>query len=59
MNFLTFKLDLEKGEEADIKLPRSVGSLKKLESSIKACAAALLAMPKPFTVWTTTNSGIF
>ena len=28
-----FKLDLEKGEEPDIKLPTSVGSLKKQESS--------------------------
>ena len=27
------KLDLEKGEEPDIKLPTSVGSLKKQESS--------------------------
>ena len=28
-----FKLDLEKAEEPDIKLPTSVGSLKKQESS--------------------------
>ena len=30
-----FKLDLEKGEEPEIKLPTSVGSLKKQESSRK------------------------
>ena len=33
MNFQMFKVDLEKGEEPDIKLPTSVGSLKKQESS--------------------------
>ena len=35
MNFQMFKLDLEKGEEPDIKLPTSVKSLKKQESSRK------------------------
>jgi len=29
MNFQMFKLDLEKAEEPEIKLPTSVGSLKK------------------------------
>ena len=29
MNFQIFKLDLEKAEEPEIKLPTSVGSLKK------------------------------
>ena len=29
MNFQLFKLDLEKEEKPDIKLPTSVGSLKK------------------------------
>ena len=33
MNFQMFKLDLEKAEEPDIKLPTSVGSSKKQESS--------------------------
>ena len=33
MNFQMFKLDLEKAEEPGIKLPTSVGSLKKQESS--------------------------
>ena len=31
MNFQVFKLDLEKAEEPEIKLPTSAGSLKKLE----------------------------
>ena len=47
------KLDLEKAEEPEIKLPISTGSLKKQESSRKT--SALLTMPKPLTVWITTN----
>ena len=39
----------------DIKLPISVGSLKKQESSRKTSTSALLTMPKPLTVWITTN----
>jgi len=31
MNFQMFKLDLEKAEESEIKLPTSVGSLRKQE----------------------------
>ena len=50
-----FKLDLEKAEEPEIKLPTSAGSLKKQESSRKTSTSALLTMPKPLTVWTTTN----
>ena len=50
-----FKLDLEKAEEPEIKLPTSVGSLKKQESSRKTSTSALLTTPKPFTVWITTN----
>ena len=41
-----FKVDLEKGEEPEIKLPTSIGSLKKQESSIKTCTSALLTVPK-------------
>ena len=52
-----FKLYLENTEESEIKLPTSVGSSKKQESSRKTFA--LLAMPKPFTVWITTNCGKF
>ena len=50
-----FKLDLEKAEEPEIKLPTSVGSLKKQESSRKISTSALLTMPKLLTVWITTN----
>ena len=50
-----FKLDLEKEEEPEIKLPTAVGSLKKQESSRKTSTSALLIMPKPLTVWITTN----
>ena len=53
------KLDLEKAEEPEFKLPTSVGSSKKHESSRKASISALLTMPKPLTVWITTNCGKF
>ena len=54
-----FKLVLEKAEEPEIKLPTSAGSLKKQESSRKTSISALLTMPKPLTVWITTNYGKF
>ena len=50
MNFQMFKLDLEKAEEPEIKLPTSAGSLKKQKSSRKTSTSALLTMPKPLTV---------
>ena len=50
-----FKLDLEKAEEPEIKLPTSAGSSKKQESSRKTSISALLTTLKPFTVWITTN----
>ena len=50
---------LEKAEEPEIKLPASVGSSKKQESSRKTSLSALLTMPKPLTVWITINSGKF
>ena len=52
-----FKLDLEKAEEPEIKLPTSVGSYKKQESSRKTSTSALLTTTKPLTVWITTNCG--
>ena len=48
-----FKLDLQKAEGPEIKLLTSTGSLKKQESSRKT--SSLLTMPKPLTVWITTN----
>ena len=55
MNFQMFKLVLEKAEEPKIKLPTSVGSSKKQESSRKTSISVLLTMPKLLTVWTTKN----
>ena len=54
-----FELDLQKAEEPEIKLPTSVGSQKKQESSSKTSTSALLTMPKPLTVWIITNCGKF
>ena len=54
-----FKLALEKAEEPEIRLPTPTGLLKKQESSRKTFIFALLIMPKPFTVWITTNCGKF
>ena len=59
MNFQKFKLDWEKAEEPEIKLPTSARSLKKQESSTKTFISALLTMPKPLTVQITTNCGNF
>ena len=53
--FQKFKLDLEKTEGPEIKLPTSAGASKKQESSRKTSTSALLTMPKPLTVWITTN----
>ena len=59
VNFQMFKLDLEKAEEPEIKLPTSAESLKKQESYRKISISALLTMPKPLTVWITMNCGKF
>ena len=55
VNFQMFKLDLEKAEVPEIKLPASTGSSKKQESSRKISISALLTTPKPLTVWITIN----
>ena len=44
-----FKLDLEKAEEPEFKLPTSVGSSEKQKSSRKTSTSALLTTPKPLT----------
>ena len=41
-----FKLDLEKAEEPEIKLPTSVGSSEKQENTRKTSTSALLTTPK-------------
>ena len=59
MNFQMFKLVFKKVEEPEIKLPTSVGSSKKQDSSRKTSISVLLTMPKLLTLWITTNSGKF
>ena len=59
MKFQIFKLDFKKAEEPEVKLPTSVGSSKKHQSSRKTSTFALLTMPKPLTAWITTNYGKF
>ena len=55
-----FKLDLEKAEEPEIKLPTSTESQKKArEYQKKTPTSALLTMPKPLTVWIMINCGKF
>ena len=50
MNFRMFKLDLEKAEEPENKLPTFTESSKKQGSSRKTSTSALLTTPKPLTV---------
>ena len=50
-----FKLDLERAEEPEIKLPTSIGSSKKHDSFRKTSTSALLTTPKPLTMWITKN----
>ena len=47
------KLDLEKSEEPEIKLPLDHGKSKRVPEKISI--SALLTMPKPLTVWIKTN----
>ena len=58
-NFQVFKLDLEKVEEPEIKLPTSVGSYKKQQNSRRTSTSASLTVLKPLTMWITTNCGKF
>ena len=53
-----FKLDLEKAEEPEIKLPTSTESSKKQENSRQTSTSALLTTPKPLcrSQWTVKNS---
>ena len=54
-----YKLDLEKTEEPEIKMPTSVGSQRKQEDSRKTSISASLTMLTLLTVWITTDSGKF
>ena len=59
MKFQMFKLDFEQAEELEIKLPTSVGSLKKQEFQKNIYFCFIDYIPKPLTVWITTNCGKF
>ena len=52
-----YKLDLEKAEELEIKLPTFTGSQKKKDDFRKTSTSASLTRLKPLTVWITTNYG--
>ena len=54
-NFQMYRLNLEKAEEPEIKLPISIGSKKKQEDSRKTSTSASLTMLKLLMVWITTN----
>ena len=58
VNFQMFKLDLDKAEEQEIKLPTSARSSKKQDSSRNTSISALLTMPKSLcgSKWTLENS---
>jgi len=55
VSFQVLKLDFEKAEELEIKLPTSTGSSEKQDISRKISTSALLTMTKPLTVGITTN----
>ena len=50
-----YRLDFKEAEEPEIKLPTCIRSWKKQGSSRKTSISASLTMPKPLTVWITTN----
>ena len=54
-NFQKYKLDFEKPEEPEIKLPTSIGLLKKQENYRKASTSASLTILKPLTMQITIN----
>ena len=54
-NFQIFKLDLEKAEEPEIKLPPLIGWWRKEGSFRKSSTSVSLTTLKPLTVWVTTN----
>ena len=58
VNFHMFKLDLEKAEELDIKLPTSFGSLKNKIQFQKNIYFCFNDFAKAF-IWITTNCGTF
>ena len=59
LNFQIFRLDLEKAEEPEIKLPTFTGLSKKQENSRKTSIFVSLTTPKSLTVCITINCGKF
>ena len=55
---LDVKLDLEKAEEPEIKLPTSAGQWNKEENSRKTSTSALLTRLKLLIMWITTDCEI-
>ena len=53
------QVGVRKGRGTRDQIPTSAGSSKKQESSRKTSTSALLTMPKPLTMWITTNCGKF
>ena len=56
-NFQRYKLDLEKAEKPEIKLPTTAGSQKNQENPRKTSAS--LTMSKPLNACITINCGKF
>ena len=56
--FQMFKMNLEKAEEPEIKLP-TCWIIKKAREPQKISTSVLLTTPKSLTVWITTNCGKF
>ena len=57
-NLQMYKLDLEKAEEPEIKLPTFITSQRKQEDSRKTSTSASLTTLKLLTAWITTNCKI-
>ena len=55
-NFEMYKLGFKEAEEPEVKLPTLVGSWRKKQENSRKTSASL-TMPKPLTVWITTNCG--
>ena len=53
------KLDLDKGEETEVKLQTSLGSSKKGQSARKNIYLCFIDYAKVLIVWITTNCGKF
>jgi len=54
-----YKLDLERAEKPEIKLPTFVGSWRKQWNSRETSTSASSTMLKSLTVWITINCGKF